>query len=132
MQGSRLSRHAPIACARKLLGRSLSEAGMSPHAIARKLGVSRRLIDLRSLVSITTKRLGLKFPPAKFIVCSVCGWRGMSSQHNPERCAWFLRLRQMREAGLPRLAIVRELRISYSMFLAALRLLGLTATKSPK
>jgi hypothetical protein len=117
--------HKPSACARNLLARSLSTAGMPAPAIARKLGITRALLFR------TTQRLGIKFPPAKVVVCSVCGWRGMSSHHNPERCAYFLQIRKRREAGLPRRVIVRELGISHAMFHDALRRLGLSS-KTPK
>ena len=98
---------------------------MTGSAIARKLGVSR------NLVSLTTQRLGIKCSPPKVEVCSVCGWRGVRSYHSPERCAYFLQFRKMREAGLPRRVITRELGISNAMF-QALQRMGLTATKTPK
>jgi len=121
----KIQNHTPSACARKLLVRSLSKAGMSGSEIARKLGVSR------NLVSLIIQRSGIKSSPLKVEVCSVCGWRGVMSYHNPQRCAFFLRFRQMRGAGLPRRVIVRELGISHAMF-QALQRMGLTATKTPK
>ncbi len=118
--------HTPSGCARKLLVRSLSEAGMSGSEIARQLGVSRNLVFLLS------RRMGIQRTPFRAGICSVCGWRGVMSYHNPQRCAYFLRLRQMREAGLRRRVIVRELGISPAVFFQALQRMGLTASKTPK
>ena len=121
----RLQSHNPRACALNIKVRSLWKAGTPGGAIARKLGVSR------ALLSFTMHRLEIKSSPPRVEVSPVCGWRGAMYYHTPEHCAWFLRLRQMHKAGLPRRVIVRELRISYPMFFASLRLLGLSATKPP-
>ena len=125
LQG-RIQNHTPSACARKLLVRSLSKAGMSGSEIARKLGVSR------NLVSLIIQRSGIKSSPPKVEICPVCGWRGVMSYHSPQSCAYFLQLRKMREAGLPRRVIVRELGISHARFFQVLQRLGLTATKTLK
>ena len=116
----RMERHTPSICARKLLLRSLSKAGMPASEIARKLGVSRNLILL------TTRRLGIKCSPVKAEICSVCGWRGVMSYHDHQRCAYFLLLREMREAGLPRRVITRQLSISHAAFFQGLHRLGLS------
>jgi hypothetical protein len=121
----RLDRHTPDICARKLLVRSLCEAGMPASEIARKLGVSRNLIFL------TTQRLGIKCSPMRAEICAVCGWRGVISFHTPQRCAYLLRLREMRESGLRRREIVRELGISRAAVFQGLHRLGLS-TKTPK
>jgi len=63
----RLQGHTPSACARKLLVRSLSEAGMSASAIAHKLGVST------NLVYMTFQRLGNKCPQKSRFVRHVGG-----------------------------------------------------------
>jgi hypothetical protein len=76
--------------------------------------------------------LGIKCSPIKAEICPVCGWRGVISYHNPRRCQYFLRLRQMREAGLRRRVIVRELGISHATFFDDLKRMGLTAHKTPK
>ncbi len=122
----RMERHTPSICARKLLLRSLSKAGMPASSIARKLGVSRNMVFL------TAHRLGIKCSRGKVEICPVCGWRGVMSFHNPQRCAFHLRLRQMREAGLPWRVIVRELGISRGRFFQARRRMGLTTSKTPK
>ena len=116
----RMESHTPSICARKLLLRSLSKAGMPASEIARKLGVSRNLILL------TTRRLGIKCSPVKAEICSVCGWRGVMSYHDHQRCAYFLLLREMREAGLPRRVITRKLGISHAAFFQGLHRLGLS------
>jgi hypothetical protein len=116
----RMQSHTPSVCARKLLLRSLSKAGMPASEIARKLGVSRNLILL------TTRRLGIKCSPVKAEICSVCGWRGVMSYHDHQRCAYFLLLREMREAGLPRRVITRQLSISHAAFFQGLHRLGLS------
>ncbi len=121
----RMQGHTPSVCARKLLLRSLSKAGMPASEIARKLGVSRNLIFL------TTRRLGIKCSPVKAEICSVCGWRGVMSYHDHQRCAYFLLLREMREAGLPRRVITRKLSISHAAFFQGLHRLGLSP-KTPK
>ena len=116
----RMERHTPSICARKLLLRSLSKAGMPASGIARKLGVSRNMVFL------TTRRMGIKCSPIKAEICPVCGWQGVMSYHGPERCAYFLRVRQMRESGLLQRAILRELGISRAALYKALRRLGLS------
>ena len=122
----RMQGHTPSVCARKLLIRSLSKAGMPASEIARRLGVSRNLI------SLTTRRLGIKCSPSKTEICSVCGWQGVMSYHDHQRCAYFLLLREMREAGVRRRVIVRELGISHATFFDSLKRMGLTAHKTPK
>jgi hypothetical protein len=121
----RMERHTPSICARKLLLRSLSKAGLPASEIARRLGVSRNLIFL------TTQRLGIKCSRARVEICSVCGWRGVMSYHDHQRCAYFLRLRGMREAGLRHRVILRELGISHAAFFQGLHRLGLSP-KTPK
>jgi hypothetical protein len=121
----RMSSHTPSVCARKLLIRGLSESGMSASEIARRLGVSRNLI------SLTTRRLAIRCSPSKTEICSVCGWRGVMSYHDHQRCAYFLLLREMRVAGLPRRVISRKLSISPATFFDSLKRLGL-APKTPK
>jgi hypothetical protein len=121
----RMQGHTPRACARKLLLRSLSKAGMPASEIARKLGVSRNLILL------TTRRMGIKCSPLRAEICPVCGWRGVLSFHTPQRCACLIRLRKMREAGLRAREITRELGISYAVLFKGLRRLGLSP-KSPR
>jgi len=116
----RIQGHTPRACARKLLVRSLSNAGMPASEIARKLGVSRNLIFL------TTRRLGIECSPTKPEICPVCGWRGVISFHTSQRCAYFLRLREMLEAGLRQRVILRELGISHAALYQGLRRLGLS------
>jgi len=118
--------HTPSICARKLLLRSLSKAGMPASGIARKLGVSRNMVFL------TTRRMGIKCSPMKAELCPVCGWRGVMSYHGPERCAYFLRVRQMRASGFRRREIVRELGVSRATVFANLKRMGLTARKTPK
>ncbi len=120
-----IARHTESACARRLLIRSLSKAGMLASEIARKLGVSRNMVFL------TARRMGIQCAPFKAGICSVCGWRGVMAFHNPERCQYFLRLRTMREAGIRRRVIVRELGISRAKFFQSLKRLGL-APKTPK
>jgi hypothetical protein len=74
---------------------------------------------------LTTRRLGIKCFPIKAEICPVCGWRGVISYHDPQRCAYFLLLREMRVAGLPRRVITRKLRISHATFFGSLKRLGL-------
>ena len=121
----RLQGHTPRACARKLLLRSLSKAGMPASEIARKLGVSRNLILL------TTRRMGIKCSPMKAEICPVCGWRGVISFHTPQRCAYLIRLREMRERGLRQGVLLREFGISRAALYQTLRRLGLSP-KTPK
>jgi hypothetical protein len=122
----RIERHTPSVCARKLLLRTLSEAGLPASEIARRLGVSRNLVFL------TTRRMGIKCSPFKAEVCPVCGWLGVMSYHDAVRCAYFLRVRQMRASGLRRREIVRELGVSRATVFANLKRMGLTARKTPK
>jgi len=68
----------------------------------------------------------------KVEVCLTCRWQGVISYQDPQRCAYFLRLRKMRKAGLCRLVIVGELGISHAMFDSALNRLGLATPKTPK
>jgi hypothetical protein len=121
----RMERHTPSICARKLLLRSLSKAGMPASEIARKLGVSRNMVFL------TTRRMGIKCSPMKAEICPVCGWRGVILFHPPQRCAYLLRLREMREGGLSQGVILRELGISRIALYLTLRRLGLSS-KTPK
>jgi hypothetical protein len=53
------------------------------------------------------------------------------SYHDHQRCAYFLLLREMRVAGLPRRVISRKLSISPATFFDSLKRLGL-APKTPK
>jgi hypothetical protein len=122
----RMENHTPSICARKLLLRSLSQAGLTASEIARKLGVSRNMVFL------TARRLGIKCSPMKAEVCAVCGWRGVLSFHYPQSCAFYLRLRQMREAGLPWSVIFRELDVSRASLSKARRRMGLITSKTPK
>jgi ribosomal protein S27AE len=122
----KMAGHTPSVCARKLLIRSLSESGMRASAIARTLGVSRNLI------SLTTRRLTTMSSTAKAESCPVCGWGGVMSFHNAERCAFYLEVRQMREAGLPWPEIFRELDISRGSLFHARRRMGSTSSKPPK
>jgi hypothetical protein len=122
----KMAGHTPSVCARKLLIRGLSASGMRASEIARRLGVSRNLI------SLTTQRLKAMSSTAKAASCPVCGWRGVMSFHNPEHCAFYLRVRQMREAGLPWPEIFRELDTSRGSLFRARRRMGLTTSKTPK
>jgi len=122
----KMAGHTPSVCARKLLIRSLSASGMRASAIARTLGVSRNLI------SLTTRRLEIKCSPGKAETCPACGWQGVMSFHDPQRCAAYLRLRQMSEAGLPWPMIFRELDNSRGSLFHAGRRVGLTTSKTPK
>ncbi len=118
--------HTPSVCARKLLIRRLSESGMRASEIARRLGVSRNLI------SLTSRRLKVMCSAARAESCPVCGWGGVMSFHSPERCAFYLGVRQMREAGLPWPVIFRELDISRGSLFHAGRRMGSISSKTPK
>jgi len=125
----KMAGHTPSVCARKLLIRGLSDAGMRASEIARRLGVSRNLI------SLTSRRLKIKCSTARTEgcqVCPVCGWGGVLSFHSLERCAIYLRLRQKSEAGLPWPVIFRELDISSGTRFHARRRMGLTSSKTHK
>jgi RNA polymerase subunit RPABC4/transcription elongation factor Spt4 len=125
----KMAGHTPSVCARKLLIRGLSDAGMRASEIARRLGVSRNLI------SLTSRRLKIKCSTARTEgcqVCPVCGWGGVLSFHSLERCAIYLRLRQKSEAGLPWPEIFRGLDMSRGTPLHARRRMGLTSSKTHK
>jgi hypothetical protein len=83
------------------------------------------------MVFLTTRRMGIKCSPMKAEICPVCGWRGVILFHAPQRCAYLLRLREMRESGLGQRAILRELGISRAALYKALRRLGLS-TNTPR
>jgi hypothetical protein len=56
--------------------------------------------------------------------CKVCGWRGWIIHHNPERCARYLKIRQMYLAGMTSRAIGRELGSSNTLVIHVLRAVG--------
>ena len=57
----------------------------------------------------------------KIATCKVCGWHGWMIRHEPERCARYLRIKQLYLAGMTCREVGRELGTSSSLVLYVLK-----------